>query len=68
VRVSLSAPAIDLQIAQDECAFAVALQKNEWIRRPKFRGIKYVRIRLAGGDDQACGFGFCFVHGDKKNP
>ena len=53
VRIGLLATAIDLQIAQDQCALAVSFQKNKWIRRPKFRRVKHVGISLAGGDDQA---------------
>jgi hypothetical protein len=47
----LLATAIDLQIAQDECPFTVALKKYEWIGRPKLRRVKHVGILLAGGDD-----------------
>src|SRR6185503_20820143 len=62
IRVSLLAGAIDLQVTQDQCAFAVALKKNEWIGRPKLRRVKHVGILLARSDDEACRFSFCFAH------
>ena len=58
IRIGLLATAIDLQIAQDKRASAIAFQKDEWIRRPKFRRIKHVGISVAGGDDKAGRF--CF--------
>src|SRR5262249_51657463 len=61
--IGLLASSIDLEIAQDQRAFAVSLQENKWIRRPKLRGIKHVRVGLACGDDKAGGFAFCFAHG-----
>src|SRR5215471_20037085 len=62
IRISLLAAAIDFQIAQDQCSFAVTLKKNEWIGRPKLRRIKHVGILLARSDDKACRFTFCFAH------
>src|SRR6186997_1664308 len=62
IRVSLLAGAIDLQITQDQCAFAVALKENEWIGRPKLRRVKHVGILLARCDDEACRFNFWFAH------
>ena len=58
IRIGLLATAIDLQIAQDKRASAIAFQKDEWIRRPKIRRIKHVGISVAGGDDKAGRF--CF--------
>ena len=51
IRVSLLAAAIDFQIAQDQCPFAVALKENEWIGCPKLRCVKHVGILLARSDD-----------------
>ena len=62
IRVGLLAAAIDFQIAQDKRAFAIALQKDEWIWRPKFRRIKHIGICLAGGDDETGWFCFSFGH------
>ena len=56
--VCLLATTIDFQIAQHERAFTVAFEKDEWIGRPKFRRVKHVGIRIAGGDNEA-GW-FCF--------
>src|SRR5262245_6285337 len=61
IRVSLLSPAIDFQIAQDKRASAIAFQKDEWIGRPKFRRIKHIGICLAGGNDEAGWFCFCFA-------
>src|SRR5207302_11172938 len=53
IRFGLFATAIDFQIAQDQRAFAVALQKNERIGRPKLRRVKHIRVGFAGRDDEA---------------
>src|SRR5712692_4413891 len=62
VRVGMLATAIDFQIAQDQRAFAIAFEKDEWIGRPKFRRVKHVGIRVTGGDDEAGWFCFWFAH------
>ena len=53
IRFGLFATAIDFQITQDQRAFAVALQKNERIGRPKLRRVKHIRVGFAGRDDEA---------------
>src|SRR5882762_7484721 len=60
--VGLLATAIDFQIAKDKRAFAIAFEKDEWIGRPKLCRIEHVGIRVAGGDDEAGWFCFCFAH------
>jgi hypothetical protein len=49
VRVSLLASAIDFQIAQDQCPFAVALKENERIGRPKSASRKACRDQCSLG-------------------
>ena len=58
IRLGLLAPAIDLQIAQDERAFAVAFQKNKWIGREKFRRVKHVGIVSLAATMRRAGFVF----------
>lgn len=59
VRVSLLARTIDFQIAQDQRAFAVSLEKNERIGRPELRRVQHIRVILARRYDQAIlDFGF----------
>src|SRR6266478_9125943 len=60
--VGLLATAIDLQIAEDKRAFAIAFEKDEWIGRPKLCRIEHVGIRVAGSDDEAGWFCFWFAH------
>ena len=60
--VCLLATTIDFQIAQHERAFTVAFEKDEWIGRPKFRRVKHVGIRIAGGDNETGWFCFWFAH------
>ena len=62
IRVGLLAAAIDFQIAQDKRASPIALQKDEWIRRPELRRVKHVGIGLACGDDETGRFRFSFAH------
>src|ERR1700674_4469152 len=53
VRLRFLSPPIDLEIAQDERAFAVSLEKNKWVRRKKTRRVKHIGIVVARRDDQA---------------
>ena len=62
VRFGLLAPAIDFQIAQDKCALAILLEKNERIGREKLGRVKHVWIGLAGGDDKQGGFVLSSTH------
>src|SRR5213080_1194324 len=62
VRFGLLAPAIDFQIAQDKCALAILLEKNERIGREKLGRVKHVWIGLAGGDDKQGGFVVSSTH------
>src|SRR5437868_11466670 len=54
VRLRLLAAAIDLEIAQNERAFAVLLQKNKRIWRPEPGRVEQVGIGLTRGNDQTC--------------
>ena len=51
IRVGLLATAVDFQIAQHERAFAVSLQKNKGIGRPKSRRVKHIGIGFARRHD-----------------
>src|SRR5262249_2073774 len=62
VSVGLLTTAVDFQIAQDKRTSAIALQKDEWIRRPKLRRIEHVGIRIAVGNHEAGWFCFWFAH------
>src|SRR5439155_20677470 len=45
--------AIHLEIAQNDCALSILLEKNERIAGPEFRRVKHVRIDVAWRDNEA---------------
>ena len=53
--VDLCGPAttIHLQVAQNDCALSVLLEKNEWVASPKLGRVKHVGIDVACRDDQS---------------
>ena len=42
------------EIAQDNCALTVLLEKNKRVARPEFRRVKHVRVDVARRDDESC--------------
>src|SRR5207237_8878611 len=61
VRLGLPATAINLQLAQDQGALAILLEKNERIGREKSRRIQHVSVVFTSCDDQARGFICAYV-------
>ena len=53
IHLRLAPATIDLEIAQDDRAFAVLLEKDEWIADEHARRIKHVGVALAVGNDEA---------------
>src|SRR5260370_32128961 len=56
------AAAVHFQIAQNDRALSVLLEKNKRIARPELCRIKHVRVDVAGRDDQSCSI-LSFCHG-----
>ena len=53
VDLRCSAAATHFQIAQNDCAFSILLEKNERIARPKLGRVKHVRVDVAWSNDEA---------------
>src|SRR5439155_22201579 len=53
--------AIHLEMAQNDCALSILLEKNERIAGPEFRRVKHVRIDVAWRDNEAS-IGLRFSH------